>query len=92
MTTDERILNHDPLSAVVAYSKVKSVLQLCDFILVKRRQSDEQFWQTFGMTLSERDEALSDLAELGQLELRFANGCVWVRMKPNIVKHFSEEE
>ena len=85
--TDPRDLSHDE-----AYERVKSVLRLCEPIAVKERKYEKRFWRTFGLLLSQVDDALTELADLGKVEFFFMNGDTWVQLKSNIANHPSTVE
>ncbi len=69
MSIDSLILNCErPPIGDADYTQVKAVLRLCDVIVIKWAQTDRRFWQVFGVTLYERDEALSMLADLEKKE------------------------
>ena len=73
----------DQLSSLMeACSKVKAFLEGCDFYPVTHTHCDMRLWKIFGLTLRERDEALSALAQDGELEFQFYySGRARVRLK-----------
>ncbi len=73
----------DQLSSLMeACRKVRAFLEICNFYPVKHTNSEEQYWKILGLTLDERDEALSALAQDGELEFQFYySGRARVRLK-----------